>query len=114
MNQQTPAIAGIMNRLKTEGWGAFENMGQNAAETASRMRDEAEREARIVQACFETEAGQACLEWLIKKTILRGPNQAEIGATTAEHFSLASAKRLGQNLTVFMILQALSYKDQQA
>jgi hypothetical protein len=114
LNAQTPAIAGIMNRLKTEGWAAFENMGQDAAETAARMRDEAEREARIVQACFGTEAGQACLEWLIKKTILRGPNQEEIGATTAEHFALASARHLGQDLTVWMILQALNYKDQQA
>jgi hypothetical protein len=111
LSQQTPVIQNIMDQLKTSGWAAFDNMGQSAAESAARMRDDAEREARIVRECFATPAGQACLEWLIKKTILRGPNQEELGAVTAEHFALANAKRLGQNLTVFMILQALNYKE---
>lgn len=114
MQQNPPAVTSILDQLKTQGWGAFDNIGQNAAETAARMREDAEREARIVQQCFETPAGQACLVWLIQKTILRGPNQDELGAVTSDHFAIASARRLGQNLVVYMILQALNYKDNQS
>ena len=115
MNQQQPAaLAAIVNQLQTGGWAAFDNIGQGMAENLARMKDEAEREARVVQACFETPQGQACLQWLIEKTLLRGPNQDEAGAVTAEHFALASAKRFGQNSVVWMILTAMNYKENQA
>lgn len=100
-----------MEQLSAGGWDALQNFGGNAKTEAYRLREEAEREARIVIECFGTPAGHACLEWLIKKTILRGPNPEQIGATTAEHYAIASAKREGQNATVFTILHALNFKD---
>jgi hypothetical protein len=112
MNQH-PAIQSLMDGVKTGGWEGLENFGKNAKEAAVRMREQAEREARIVQETFSTPSGQQCLEWLIKMTLLRGPNQEELAATTAEAFAIANARRQGQDQIVFTILQALSFKEQQ-
>lgn len=109
--QQPNVLQNIMKQLNTGGWDALNNIGESPQLQLAKQMEDAQREARIVMECFGTAAGQQCLEWLIKKTLLRGPNAEQQGAVTAEHFAIASAKREGQNNVVFMILQALNFKE---
>jgi hypothetical protein len=111
--QKIDPTAAILSQLTGGGWDSLNNMGASAEADLRRMSEDAEREARIVLECFGTEAGKACLEWLIKKTILRGPNADQQGASNAEHYAIASAKREGQNQIIFLILQALNHRDVQ-
>lgn len=72
--------------------------------------DEAQRqrEMKIVADALSNEAGEKFIEWLALKTVLRGANEAELGAKTAEEAAIASQRRIGQNQIFFTIVEVLN------
>jgi hypothetical protein len=98
----------IEQALATPGWAAFEDLTKKAAGDAKRLMDEARTEANIVGAALATPEGRRFLHWLIRKTLARPPAEQEMAAaSSAEAYSIAKARREGQDLIVFMILHAL-------
>ena len=93
--------------LQTPGWGAFEDLTGKAAGDQARLMDDARSEAEIVGAALSTPEGQKFLHWLIGKTLMRPPAEAELAANSAEVYAIAKARREGQNGVTFMILHAL-------
>lgn len=72
--------------------------------------DEAQRqhEMKIVADALASEAGAKFIEWLALKTVLRGANEAELGARTADEAAIASQRRIGQNQIFFTIVEVLN------
>lgn len=101
----------LLRGVLDNGWDGIENAGQKAADFGRvdrlRRQEEAEREARIVRQALATPAGQALLELLLGKTILRGPSEEELTAKTAEAYAIVKARREGQAGVVFMLLNML-------
>ena len=109
----TPDVIGDLFRmLETGGWGDLENLGPqiarvNKAQT-EKQREEALREAAIVKAALDTDAGRALLELLVRKTLFRPSSEEERAALTAEAYAICKPRREGQNAIVFMLLQMLA------
>lgn len=103
-------VGALLSEILTNGLGDIEG-GEAAREMMRRQeRDhEAQRraETKIVREALETEAGRQFVQWLAAKTLLRGENEAELGATTCEAYAIAKAKRQGQNQVFLMIVDAL-------
>ncbi|MEQ1652581.1 MAG: hypothetical protein ABL897_08850 [Hyphomicrobium sp.] len=103
-------ISRLMGALQTEGWDAFDESKLRKAEEkeASQEREQIRAEANIVAAALGTPAGEAFVEWLMRKTLVRPPGPAELSAATAEMYAIAKARREGQDQLVYMILSALA------
>ena len=76
---------------------------------AARLRQAeiARAEIDLVHAALSTEPGQKLMEWLILRTLLRPPGDAERAATTLEAYALAKARREGEASVIYMLLAAL-------
>lgn len=105
-------LSDIMGRLSNGGWSDLEGLGEQAANLhrtqAQQQREEAEREAAIVKATLDTEAGRKLLDLLIRKTLFRPSTDEERMALNAEAYAILKARREGQNAIVFMLLQMLA------
>lgn len=97
----------IEQALQSQGWAAFEGLGERAAADKKRQDEQERTEAAIVHAALSTPEGEKFVLWLMQKTLLRSPGDAELGARTAEAYAIAKARREGQNQIVFTILTAL-------
>lgn len=109
----SPDVIGeIFRRLETGGWGDLENLGEQIAginkAQSQQQREEAAREAAIVKAALDTDAGRALLDLLVRKTLFRPSSEEERAALTAEAYAILKARREGQNSIVFMLLQMLA------
>lgn len=107
-------VSDVVDMLAGDGWSGLEDLEKQMRETNARAsaadREQAEREAAIVAAALETDAGRKLLGLLLHKTLLRAPADDEIGARgSAEAYAIAKAKREGQNAIVFMLLQMLQF-----
>ncbi|MFA7504287.1 MAG: hypothetical protein WCZ28_06275 [Burkholderiaceae bacterium] len=108
----TDVLGEIFSRLETGGWGDLENLGEQIASAnkaqSQKLRAEAEREAAIVKAALDNDAGRALLDLLVRKTLFRPSSGEEQAAATAEAYAILKARREGQNAIVFMLLQMLA------
>lgn len=109
-------IKTLMDQLGASGWDGID--GSDGGEAGAQLRDahavaqrledaERRRQARVFADCFQTDAGQRCLELLRQKTVLRPPTAEELAATKVQAFALLQARRQGAANVVFMIENAL-------
>lgn len=103
----TSSYDAVRSVLESGGWAALDNVGKNQADIFKRELADAREKAHVVADALQGENGAKFLEWLLTNTILRPPSPIELGATTAESYAIAKARREGQNSIAFMILQAL-------
>lgn len=97
----------MFSQMASQGWGGMEP-DPEAMKAAEQQRLQAMlNEAAIADNFISTEAGQKFILWLAKATVLRGENEAEAGAVTAESYAIAKARRAGQNSIMFMIMNAV-------
>lgn len=100
-----------------DGWAGIENAGARL-----KALNEAERQADVERATREhaiivgglsadPQARMRLLVLLARKTLLRGPAADEFGATTAEAYAIAKARREGANGVVLMLLSVLAGDD---
>ena len=102
-------------RLRQIAAGDWDDIGE--AEQASRIfaRRQAQEDAAevarvrgIVRGALTTTAGQALLVWLEQQTLKRRPDAAQAGATTAEAYAIAAARREGQCGLVLTLIEILA------
>jgi len=101
-------IAEVISQLSDGTWPMLDNPGAGMREDMDRQSREIADEADTLAAPFRTPAGKACLELLLRKTLLRPLVPLPIGSSSAEQVALYAAQRQGQNGVVTMILQALA------
>jgi hypothetical protein len=97
----------MMRAIRSGSWLDFDKLGETQSAQAQADREKLNAEAKIVQDALATPEGERFIEWLAGKTVLRAPAAEETGATTAEGYAIAKARREGQNGVFFMIMQAL-------
>lgn len=71
-------------------------------------REEEQRQAAIIRACFSTPDGRACLKLLIAKTIARPLTDMELSPPSLDAFALLKARRDGASQLIHMIHAALA------
>lgn len=108
----------LLEQMAGGGWADLEDMPARAKKIADAQgqveRQEIERQAAIVASALSTADGKALLELLINITVLRQPDDVERGATTADAYAIAKAKREGQNSILFFLLARLqSHRGQE-
>jgi hypothetical protein len=101
------ALTDVMSRFSAQGWDGLEIDPEALPRQMRQMRQEAAAEASPVAALFSTPEGLRVLDWLVAKTLLRSPSDAELHATSLEAYALAKARREGQNGVVLMIIEAI-------
>lgn len=101
----------LLNQMATGGWSDLDGMGEKfgkmAQEQSAVENQEIERQAAIFAETFGTDAGKRALDILLRMTLLRQPDDLERGATSADAYAIAKAKREGQNSIVFLLLARL-------
>lgn len=105
-NVYSTAVDALLNG-DFDRFTALAEVAGKGAEAKALIAQQAE--AKIVQDALGTPEGRRFLDWLIGKTLLRGPNEAQLTATTAEAHSIANARREGQNQLVATIIDALKF-----
>ena len=96
------------------GWASLdiERTQKLRAHHAAKMRIEQREKARVVRDALATPAGQRFLaEFLKPRTIEFRQTPAEAGATTAEAYAIAAARREGRNSIWWAIQDALAFDE---